>query len=118
MPYVITERSTRHLRLLLAYARQAAQLVESGEVGRESLGRSVVHQLAATKALKLVGEQAWLLDRGGVDLDEGIDWSLVEEARFEDVPERVERLSELIRGQGTGDASTSGLCPGDLGELG
>ena len=39
----------RHLRLLFDYARQAAQLVESGEVSRESLGRSVVHQLAATK---------------------------------------------------------------------
>ena len=57
----------RHLRLLLDYARQAAQLVESGEVSRESLGRSVVHQLAATKALELVGEQAWLLDREGVE---------------------------------------------------
>lgn len=128
----------RHLRLLFDYARQAAQLVESGEVSRESLGRSVVHQLAATKALELVGEQAWLLDREGVDLGEGIDlatiagmrhrmvhhydgidWSLVEEALFEDILELVKRLSELAtRGQDTRDANAPVLCPDDAGELG
>ena len=107
-------------------------------MSRESLGRSVVHQLAATKALELVGEQAWLLDREGVDLGEGIDlatiagmrhrmvyhydgidWSLVEEALFEDIPELVKRLSELAtRGQDTRDANAPVLCPGDAGELG
>ena len=50
---------------------------------------------------------------------DGIDWSLVEEALFEDIPELVKRLSELAtRGQGTKDTNAPGLCSDNAGELG
>ena len=72
-------------------------------------------QWAVTKALELIGEEAWLLSKEGYDLGpaipldeigqmrhhlvhhyEGIDWGVAEEAAFEDVPELVQNLKPVL----------------------
>ena len=102
-----------HVRLMYKYASALSGLVGSGEVTREALGRSALVQAGVVKHLELIGEEAWKLLDSGLDLGEGVpliamanmrhrmvhayegvDWSVVEEATFEEVPELVASLEE------------------------
>ena len=108
-----------HAALLYKYAFQLNELIETGKIVRERLGSSQMDQWAVTKALELIGEEAWLLTKEGYSLGpdipladigqmrhhlvhhyEGIDWSIAEEAAFEDVPRLVESLRPALEERG------------------
>lgn len=95
------------------YAKTLNSLVENGELTRESLGRSQLVQAGAVKFLELIGEEAWQLTKAKIDLGpdvpllqianmrhrmvhayEGVNWSVVEEAAFEDVPQLIANIEE------------------------
>ena len=96
------------------YARTLNSLIEDGELTRESLGRSQLIQAGTVKFLELIGEEAWQLTKADVDLGpdipllqianmrhrmvhayEGVNWSVVEEAAFEDVPQLIVSIQEI-----------------------
>lgn len=102
------------LGLMYRYAKQLNNSVASGRVTRESLGSSYYDQAAVTKLIELVGENAWQIRKLNVDLGhgidlmaiasmrhrmvhhyEGIDWSFVEEAAFEDIPQLVLQIEDV-----------------------
>ena len=108
-----------HAALLYKYAFQLNELVASGRITREGLGLSQLDQWAVTKALELIGEEAWILSKAGYDFGpdiplseigqmrhhlvhhyEGVDWSIAEEAAFEDVPELVGNLRPVLEERG------------------
>lgn len=103
-----------HLRLMYKYAKTLNSLIEDGELTRESLGRSQLIQAGTVKFLELIGEEAWQLTKADVDLGpdipllqianmrhrmvhayEGVNWSVVEEAAFEDVPQLIVSIQEI-----------------------
>lgn len=102
--------------LMYEYASTLNSWVVNGDVTHESLGRSDIIQAAVVKYLELVGEQAWILHKRGCDLGDGvnlrdmgamrhrlvhaydgINWSYVEDAVFNDIPELVSELSRVMR---------------------
>ena len=104
------------VRLMYGYASQMSEAVSAGQITRELLGTSFFCQLAATKGVELIGEEAWELNKAGFSLGDAIDlraigqmrhrmvhhydainWSFVEEAVFEDIPELVGLLEESCR---------------------
>ena len=106
-------------RNMYRYAKQLDTCVSIGRVTRESLGRSYFDQAAVTKMIELVGENAWQIRKLGYDLGadvdltaiagmrhrmvhhyEGINWSYVEEAVFEDIPLLVNQLEALAKEYG------------------
>ena len=108
-----------HAALLYKYAFQLNSLISSGQITRQSLGVDQMSQWAVTKALELIGEEAWVLSKAQYDLGpdiplddigymrhhlvhhyEGIDWSIAEEAAFEDVPELVKNLRPILEERG------------------
>ena len=108
--------SNIHIQRMYKYASTLVRLIESGEVSRELLGTSELVQAATVKYLELIGEEAWQLLKADVSLGEdvplpqianmrhrmvhayeGVDWSIVEEAAFEDVPQLVKSLEGTIR---------------------
>lgn len=99
------------------HATELASLGKSEKITPEKLGMDSLVQLATVKALELIGEQARQLRKLAYDLGpdidlaeiagmrhrmvhhyEGIDWGVVYEATFEDVPRLAEAL-EGIRGK-------------------
>lgn len=107
------------LRLMYKYSRELHSMIESGELTRELLGRSQLVQAGTVKYLELIGEQAWQLTRANVDLGdgvplrqianmrhrmvhayEGVNWDVVEEAAFEDVPELIASIEAVARERG------------------
>ena len=110
------ERPEVYVLRMFEHANELASLVETGKITPEKLGTDPLVQLATVKALELVGEQAWQLRRLdydlGPDIDlaeiagmrhrmvhhyEGIDWGVVYEATFEDVPALVRSLERILR---------------------
>lgn len=102
-----------HLRLMYKYATTLNSLIESGELTRESMGRSQLVQAGAVKFLELIGEEARQLTKAKIDLGpdvpllqianmrhrmvhayEGVNWNVVEEATFEDVPRLIVSIQE------------------------
>ena len=100
--------ATEHVQALYRYASQLATEIAENRLTRESLGINLLDQWAVTKALELIGEEAWELDKIGFDLGpsiplhqiagvrhrlvhhyDGVDWSVAQEVAFEDVPQLV-----------------------------
>ena len=109
-----------HIQRMYKYAETLNRLIESGEISRESLGMSELVQAATVKYLELIGEEAWQLLKTDVSLGDdvplpqianmrhrmvhaydGVDWSIVEEAAFEDVPQLMKAMGEFIRKHST-----------------
>lgn len=99
------------IQLMHKYAKQLCGEVASGAITSETLGRSLTVQWAVVKALELVGEQAWQLNKLGYELGEGIDlnavagmrhrlvhhyegvdWNIVEIVLFKEMPKLVSQL--------------------------
>lgn len=114
-----TPTNEEHAALLYKYARQLDELIATGQLTRERLGTSQVDQWAITKALELIGEEAWQLSKAGYDLGpdiplteiglmrhrlvhhyEGVNWNIAEEAAFEDVPKLVKDLRPILEARG------------------
>lgn len=114
-----------YIRRMYLHASSLKELVDNGEVTPELLGTSRIVQMATVKALELVGENAWQLAKtgfslgGGIDLAsiasmrhrmvheyEGVDWGVVHDAAFEEIPALVIALDHEMKVLGieTGDA--------------
>ena len=113
------QTNEEHAARLYKYARQLDELISTGQLTRERLGVSQVDQWAITKALELIGEEAWLLAKADYDLGpdvplaeiglmrhrlvhhyDGINWNIAEEAAFEDVPKLVKILRPILETRG------------------
>lgn len=110
------ERPETYVLRMYEHANDLASLVKSGKITPEKLGTDSLVQLATVKALELIGEQAWQLRKLAYDLGpdidlaeiagmrhriahhyEGIDWGVVYEATFEDVPRLVDSLERIMK---------------------
>lgn len=108
-----------YIALMYRYASELADDIVSEDITPEKLGRSTHLQRSVTKGIELIGETAWRLLRLGVDLGDdiplrdiagmrhlivhhydGVDWNVVEEVAFTDVPRLREAVSVVMRERG------------------
>ena len=108
-----------HIQRMHKYAVTLMRFVESGEITRESLGLSKLVQAGTVKYLELIGEEAQRLLKVDADFGEsmnlvemagfrnrvvhaydGVDWGIVEEATFDEVPELVKTLEAIATERG------------------
>ena len=102
--------------LMRRYVSELARDVREEHITPESLGRSTLLQRSVTKGIELIGEAAWQLRKLGADYGpdvplediagmrhilvhhyDGVDWNLVEEVAFRDLPRLEEALERVAR---------------------
>lgn len=67
-----SQGAQEHVQALYRYASQLATEIAESRLTREGLGTNLVDQWAVTKALELIGEEAWELDKLDFDLGPSI----------------------------------------------
>ena len=101
------------------YVRELASDIRNEGITPEQLGRSTLLQRSVTKGIELVGEAAWQLCKLGADLGptiplsdiagmrhilvhtyDGVDWGLVEEVAFVDIPALEIEMNRLMAERG------------------
>lgn len=111
--------ATHYVKQMYKYARYLQKMIEDGRLTPVSLGSSLDMQLEVTMLLQIIGEGAAGIRRCGYTLGtsiplgdiagmrnrishdyEGIDWNIVEEVVFSDVPELVLELSKIMDERG------------------
>ena len=115
----MTHKETEYLQRMYAFAAKLSRYVERHELTPEKLGVNEDHQWAVVTPLNVIGDAAAKLRNRGFDAGpniplgdiadmrnrlvhnyEGINWSFVEEAVFEDIPQLLVNLKQLMEERG------------------
>ena len=104
-----------YIVLMYRYANELTEDIRAEGITPETLGRSTLQQRSVTKGIELIGEAAWQLSKLGADLGDdiplsdisgmrhiivhqydGVDWGIVEEVAFKDVPKLRDALFDVL----------------------
>ena len=105
-----------YLALMYRYVKELADDIQSEGITPEKLCKSTLLQRSVSKGIELVGETAWQLDKLGADLGpdiplrdiagmrhllvhhyDGVDWAMVEEVAFDDIPKLLPSLEAVMQ---------------------
>ena len=108
-----------YIALMYRYVSELAHDLREENITPEALGRSTLLQRSVSKGIELVGEAAWRLGKLGADLGpsipladiagmrhilvhqyDGVDWNLVEEVAFKDIPSLEIELRRIMQERG------------------
>ncbi|MBQ9067984.1 MAG: DUF86 domain-containing protein [Eggerthellaceae bacterium] len=104
-----------HIQQMYRYASALVRMQQSGYLTRDKLGTNHHLQMEAAMHFQVIGEEASALEKAGIDLGpeipvgdivglrnrvshnyEGVNWNLLEDILFDDVPVLVENLVSVM----------------------